>query len=333
MFSIYAYIFNERPIILFIKGLSYNLIPSLLFLLGADTAKKSDATIFKRILVSNIIIMLFGFVVILFPSFEDSLGQENLAITDFGFRFGSYLTSLPLGSTIASSIPILFMVAKKFKKPLVIIFAVVIIISLILTMQRGAWIAGIISFLLSLILKVRNSRHKILTSFGILIMIIFLITIFYFIYDIYFPDNLKLLLDRRLEDLDSSMFTSRTDQWESAFDMFLKYPLGFGLGAAGNKASTYGLQIIPDGNYFRILLEIGIIGFISFLFLNIKTMILAIQKHQLYLAILLLSFLMHAVGTNVFDFYYSSFIYWFILGYITYCDNKSKIHKEVYNKC
>ena len=113
------------------------------------------------------------------------------------------------------------------------------------------------------------------------------------------------------------MMSDRNYQVENGINTFFNYPLGFGLGAAGIKAAKYGMQVVPDGNILKILVETGIIGFIVFWSLNIRALIRGIRDRKYYCALIVLLFLSHSIGSNVLDFYYSSFVYWFILGYIS----------------
>ena len=105
-------------------------------------------------------------------------------------------------------------------------------------------------------------------------------------------------------------------QASKGIELFFKYPFGFGLGAAGNKASVYHMQVVPDGNLIRILVETGIVGIISFSIMNGNAILNGIKRKQYYLTLIILLFLAHSIGSNVLDFYYGSFVYWYILGFL-----------------
>ena len=115
----------------------------------------------------------------------------------------------------------------------------------------------------------------------------------------------------------SAMSAGRSEQASKGFDLFFHYPFGFGLGAAGNKASAYHMQVVPDGNLIRILVETGIVGMASFVIMNIKAVYQGIKNKYYYMTVIILLFLMHSVGSNVLDFYYGSFVYWYILGFLS----------------
>jgi hypothetical protein len=329
LLSLYAYLFNGRPISLYIQCISYNIIPSLLFLVGGHCATYSGEGVFRKILNNNIIIMFFGLVILFVPSLSVIVESESIEYVGMGYRFGSYLSSLVLGSVVVASVTFLFICKDKISKIMKLVFTLIIFLTLVLTMQRGAWIAGSISAVLCFLIYLRTEKRKQLRIIvgGVLIAVL-TVAFIYFIYQNYFTDGFKMYFERRLNSTITTMevITTRDYQWKDAISVFAEYPLGFGLGAAGNKASAYGLQIVPDGNYFRILVELGIFGFLSFVVVNVKAIIRSYKKNEPYYAVLLITFLLHAIGTNVFDFYYSSFIYWFALGYISCIEiSKKKI--------
>lgn len=326
LLSLCAYLFNDRPISLYIQCISYNIIPSLLFLVGGHCAAYNGEGVFKKILNNNIIMMFIGLVILFVPSLSVIVESESIEYVGMGYRFGSYVGSLILGSVVAVSISILFICKDKISKIMKLVFALIISVTLVLTMQRGAWIAGSISAVLCFLIYLKTEKRKPLSIVGGVLIVVLSVAFIYFIYQNYFTDNFKMYFEQRLNNTTTTMdvITSRDYQWKDAISVFTEYPLGFGLGAAGNKASAYGLQIVSDGNYFRILAELGIFGFLSFVVVNVKAIIRSYKKNEPYYAVLLITFLLHAIGTNVFDFYYSSFIYWFALGYISCIESSKK---------
>lgn len=331
IFSCYAYIFNNRPIVIFISCITYNLFPMLMYGIGkASTSGERDNPVFKYLLYSNIIIVMIGFLIYFIPSLAARVGMDSMmtagiSSTGKGYRFGSYLGSLELGSICAISVSLLLMYNFKHnlvKPMMLILFA----IALLLTMQRGAWIVGVISIiasmLISAVLDKKGFKTIILYS---LLGIVLTYTLIYFVGH-YMSAGLLQHLEIRLRGFNpESMSRGRSEQASNAFSVFLRYPFGFGLGAAGNKASTYHLQIIPDGNLLRILVETGIVGMLSFIILNVKAICNGIKHKYYYMTVIIGLFLAHSIGSNVLDFYYGSFIYWYILGYLNrpseYFDN------------
>lgn len=321
--SVFAYTFNGRPIAIFLSCITYNIIPMLMYGIGRCTsADEEHNPVYKGIVLSNIFIVIIGFLIYFSPSLAvrvhmDSIVTAGINERGVGYRFGSYLDSLMLGSVCAISIPLLltYQFSHKYLK---YVMLVMFSVALFLTMQRGAWTVGIVSLVGCLFISTVVRKKGIRTFFYYLIGgLLVAYAIYYFISN-FMSAGLLEHLRIRIERFNlNTMLSTRSHQTDNGIKVFLQYPFGFGLGAAGNKASPYNMQIVPDGNYIRILVETGIIGIISFAFLNIKSIIYGIKTKRYYSTLILALYMAHAIGSNVFDFYYGSFVYWFVLGYLS----------------
>lgn len=326
--SVYAYLFNERPIIIFATCITYNLFPMLMYGIGkASISGERDNPVFKSLIYSNIVIITVGFLIYFIPSLAARVGMDSITTAGIneagiGYRFGSYMGSLELGSICAISVPLLLMHTFKHKlvKPfLLIMFAVAIL----LTMQRGAWIVGIVSIIACMLIQAVFDREGFKSIFGYSLLGIVVVFVLVFFVDNYMSAGLLQHLQIRLQRFNYAyMARGRTTQASNAINLFFQYPLGFGLGAAGNKASAYHMQVVPDGNLIRILVETGIIGIVSFAIMNVKAIYNGLKHKYYYLTLIVLLFLAHSIGSNVLDFYYGSFIYWYILGFLNRTDNQ-----------
>lgn len=331
--SVYAYLFNERPIIIFATCITYNLLPMLMYGIGrASTATERDNPVFKSLILSNIVIIMVGFMIYFIPSLATRVGMDSMTTAGInaagiGYRFGSYMGSLELGSICAISVPLLLMY--KFKNRLLKpFFLVAFAVAILLTMQRGAWIVGIVSVIACMVIQAIFDREGFKTIFGYAILGILVVTVLLYFVDHYMSAGLLQHLQIRLQRFNYAyMSTGRTTQASNAFELFFRYPLGFGLGAAGNKASAYHMQVVPDGNLIRILVETGILGIISFTVMNVKAIYNGLRRKQYYLTLIIVLFLAHSIGSNVLDFYYGSFIYWYILGFM----NRPEAQNEIGN--
>lgn len=308
--TILCYSYNGLDIYFYFAGVSYNLIPSLLYILGTIYAQNVGEDCSYKILYSNLIILSIGIIVfILRPDFYSNMIGNNY------YRMESYMdSSMHVGNIAAVSIPIYFYNLKRFNKIQSISFALIILVGLVLSMQRSAWVVGAIVLVVSVcayLLK-RLNLDIVLKSYFIVIIIVVGILLFI---KFVLPESFEAHILRRFDTFDISMITSRSGQWKTAFDLFLEHPLGLGLGSAGHKTAAEGIYIVPDGNYFRILVETGIFGFLSFVYFNIQGLKHSWKKEK-YIFLIFIIFLLQAIGTNVFDLMYSSFVYWFLLGYI-----------------
>lgn len=333
--SIYAYLFNGRSIAIYLSCITYNLIPMLMYGIGkASISNEKNNPVIKALIYSNIVIVLVGFIIYFVPGIAARVGMDSMitagiSATGKGYRFGSYLGSLELGSICAISIPLVLMHEfnnKFIKYATLFMFAV----ALLMTMQRGAWIVGVVGIIsCAIISAVLNKKGlKVIIGYSFLGLIIAGILVFFV--EHYMSAGFLQHLQIRLMGLNvNSMSTGRTEQVADAMALFFKYPLGFGLGAAGNKASSYQMGVIPDGNLVRILVETGIFGMITFLALNIKAIVRGLSHKYYYMVLILVLFLAHSIGSNVLDFYYGSFIYWYILGFL----NRTEEQYDLAEKC
>lgn len=315
--SIGGYLINDRPIELYIKGISYNLLPSMLYIIGMVSAYEQK-NILKSILFSNSIMLFVGLVIyFLFPEFY------WVKIYDTGsslLRFGAYIGSIQTGNIAVANIPLIFSNKIKINQKIRPILLMISILSIILSAQRSAYINLVAIALLLLIVNFKVKRKlNVFKTFSLVITLLVCSFVIYQIFELLVSETLKNYFLIRIIKIDNSMVTDRSGQWMVALDYFFKFPLGMGLGAGGDKASIAGMLLIPDGSYLRILVETGMFGIVSF----IGTNIIAIMNNKAsgYHKLALLTYLTAAIGSNVFDLYYSSFVYWVLLGYIVNEEN------------
>lgn len=338
MISCLFYLFNGRPIIVLFSSISYNFIPMLLFFFGQRSVRQGVLnSTSKSILSANVFMMIVGLIpYLLFSDFYYKYIGQSLSIFTYGindYRFGSYISSLNLGSVCAASIPLYFVNFGNIKFWQKIMFMPVIIVSLILCMQRGAWIVSafaMLSCLMVFILQSKSNVGRKLSLFALLIL--GLLMVYVFRNDIFSQEQIAYL-DRRMNSISiKKMLGERSTQWNAALLTFLDYPFGLGIGAAGHKAVPYGLSIVNDGNWIRVLVETGVIGIITFVVLNLMAVVRLIKGKKYYLTILILTFCLAAIGSNVFDLYYSSFIYWFFLGSACKLGKTKSINQQLYRR-
>lgn len=319
--SVISYIWNERPLSIFIAAISFNLIPSLLYYLGKyiGNANQGDAMI-DRLLSAVIFMMAIGTVAyLLFPTFYYnhigvSIDSYTLGLVEY--RYGSFVSSLALGS-IGTICVILYFYRFEYlalwKKT---VYLPLIIVNVILCMQRSAWLTTLISLIVCLFLGFwgnHKSRVRLL-ALSVLYIIVALIALAN-IDKILTPTQLMYFKDRLNVLTISEMISSRSTQWIKAWNIICSNPItGFGLGSCGQKAAAYNLAIVTDGNHLRILAEIGFVGFLAFTIMNIRSVIRSIRGKNYYLALVVIVCNIAAIGSPIFDQYYSSFAFWLILG-------------------
>lgn len=317
--SVFGYLINDRPLELYFKAINYNLLPSMLYIMGMVSVRKED-NVLSLIVYSNSIILFIGLLIyFLFPEFY---WEKYYAAGGSLLRFGSYIGSIQVGSIAVVNIPLIFSNKLKIHLKIKLVLLIISIISIILCAQRSTYINLVIVtiLLLTVSFKIKSKLNLFRTVRVAIVLIISGILVFQ-IFDNFIGEQLKNYFLMRIMSIDDGMITDRSGQWIVAINYFLKFPYGMGLGAGGDKASALGMLLIPDGSYLRILVETGLFGISSFIGINIIAIMN--KKASIYHKIALTTYLLAAIGNNVFDLYYSSFIYWILLGYIVNEENDS----------
>lgn len=311
-----GYLINGKPILLFFQGISYNLFPALVYLIGAKDAGERDGDAINRAFLGSMFVIVVGLLFYyLKPDYYYSHLGQSLDSFVWGlndYRYGSFITSLNLGSLCVTSIGLWFSTIRKRNILLNGVFAISILLSLFLSMQRSAWIASAICIIFIVLLSKLSKRRKFVIVSLTVLLFCFTLVGSERIFTTAQIDNFR----NRLSYLTvEKMVSTRISQWRIGIDTFFDYPFGAGLGTMGHKAAEAGFtEVVADGNYLRMLSEIGIIGFCTFLILIIRGVKNVFGKQMEILAVLI-GFCLQAVGSNVFDLFYSSLFFWYLLGY------------------
>jgi len=307
--------FLASNLMVYLYGFSYLLIPQLFFY-KIGVAVKNTKQALLLLLRCNVVLVLVSIVLyILRPDFYLNLIFSKFSETfDFygGFvpRLVGYIAdSMAMGVICSSSFILTLAYVEKNK----FIYLLIFLAGSIMSMQRGSWVTLVVASAIYLILS--KKLFKLSLRWLVLIGLI-AVSIVYFITSIDVEGNLSYLelISRRFDNIGSAG-GERYMQWFGVIDAVRNYPFGFGLGALSHKGVGMGFPVVcPDGNYFRILGDTGVFGFLIFLFLNCVTLWFLLKNRRYGLMCALLVFLAQAIGTNVFDLYYASFIYWFLMG-------------------
>lgn len=318
--SVVGYLDNGRPISVFFSALSFNVIPSLLFLVGFNVAKcRGTSKVLGLLLDAIIFMMIFGTVTyIIFPSFYYKYVGASIDSYTYGlgdYRYGSFISSLALGSIGTIALVVYFKLFGELPLFKRVFYLLIIILNIVMCMQRSAWLLSFIALAFCLFNMSRNKKiRKRIIFLGLLLIVLGLI----------FLSNAKLFMSSerlnyymaRLSAFNfKDLVFSRSEQWIEAWDVFLQNPLfGLGLGSCGQKAVPYNLAVVTDGNHLRILAETGIFGFVPFVALNVIAVSRCVKKREFHLGLIIVLCNFAAIGSPIFDQFYSSFAYWFILG-------------------
>jgi hypothetical protein len=157
-----------------------------------------------------------------------------------------------------------------------------------------------------------------------------IIAIIYFVST--FGDTYDIVLKRISTIFDGSVLNERKNMWTSFFKPDTNYILGEGFNIAGHAAIKYGMPSITDGEFHKLLYEIGILGSAIFYFFLLGTIVCA-MKNIKYCRVelsVILFFLCAMYGANPYGMESTVPIYWFCAGRIwnVYYNNNIK-HQNI----
>ena len=268
-----------------------NLIKNFVFLIGCYVIFKIDKKVFIKFI--NLIVMIFIFVacdvIFQYLTGKDFFGFEK-SPASYGRLSGPFGDELIVGSFLSKIIYIaaLFFLINFKKKYYDIIFILVGSIVIFLTKERSASIMTVLTMFLYVFFRVKNLKLKILSTVMIFSIIFAAIT--------FIPNTSKRLKIIYYED-----YTFLDTQWGAhfltSFEIFKKNPLlGSGLRTFRYECTKKYTENIPSKSansrctthphnfYFEILSDLGITGFILFLFFLFKilTKILSLPKRSFH---------------------------------------------------
>lgn len=293
-----------------LMGIYLNIFP----MLGFFISRGIEFKVFKNIIL-NIVLIHCILGIILYPFFRivDAGSPLVKSLTE-GVAYGRM--SGISGSLIFGNLIMIGFIVSFFTKKM---FLPLIAFCLLFNAQRSAWLAASFSILIYLLYLLKNLRLKNFLTYTIFILVFVIIGIS--LISNYIDFDIDFMLSR----LDSvgNASSERQGQWVSGMKNFISYPLGTGVGQVGHVAARFEeassiYNIVPDGDYFRILSEYGMIGGLFYIFVISSvflSFILIKKMDQIVVLALVIGILIQMVGSNISEFYFANFIYWLIFGY------------------
>jgi len=331
MFSI-ALIYIPISIFLYLSSLKSVLYGALMFLLpmtGYFFSRLIPINVFsKSIIFVGLIHAIFGILTYGFIQFPFSIQAliETIKKGTMAFRMSSVSGSLGLGALMLVSFAFSLIKLLQDKNKANIITALLLFFALIMTMQRSAWIGASFYFFLVFIymhLNTKNifSKKNIYLFFSVLLIVGIIISQ-------YIDLNIRSFVISRIYSISGEELnpvSERSFMWLGGVENFLQVPSGLGLGTTGQAARvgnfTSSYHVVTDGDYFRILSELGIGALFFYLYLftfifigffNLRNM--SIERFAAYLVVIGLS--INMIGSNTTEFHFVNFLYWMSLGYL-----------------
>ena len=308
--SIVLYAINGIPLSVFVAEWSNSILP-IFFYYFAQKNIENSSTFYEKTLYVLILSFVIGFYLWIsesgmyriFMNTTEGLGTDLLF---FQSLFGLTATGAfgIIGFIISASL--IFKSNGANGKIALIICA----IAAMLTFRRAALLVLLMAIIAFHYLGYYKYRY--IKRIYIVAELIFFYLVYIVVYDQY-GNLINSVFERG--GMISDAFETRNEAWKHAFD----YPYlitGRGLGSVGHKALEYSEILIPDGNYFKIIAETGIIGFslfASILVLATVSGIKNLREDYMQLGIVLAMCLI-AVGSNILTYQSIAPIFWFSVG-------------------
>jgi hypothetical protein len=326
------------------------------FILWLNFEKKHLEWVYQllhRIFLWYFLVAVIGLLLyFVFPDFENYLIQRSGGkhFAYFIRRMGSFIFNpVPLGTllSVASLYYSHLLITKGNKKYYFI--SIILLVSLLLTISRGAIIAYIISALIYLLSTKFTKR-----SIWLLLIWIFTFSSFsFFVSNLEYINDLisgkndvqinkgvavggKINMDKsgwmynstvKTAGMDSSV--SRVKLWKKSFADFKARPFGYGFGNSGhiatqyfgkNSTTTNAAVSATDGWFIKLATETGILGLITYLLLCITIGIALIKKkgdllkvNWLFFACFFILVNIQNVGSNVLDYFCFAPLFWIMI--------------------
>jgi len=308
------FISSGLPISVFIREYSNSILP-IFFYYFAKLYDKKNKNFYQITLKAILLCFVIGFILFLkqpyyYRAYLDSIEGTgtNIILTSNYFRSLVGLTmtgSLGVVGVVMSFSNIIKSKGRKGK-----IALMVCIIAIALTFRRSAMFVALAAFFVFHYLgyiKYTLLKKRILIAE---IVILFLIIL-------YLNENFGewvLMLDERFNML-SEAVDERSGSWVEGLQ-YGNLIIGDGLGVFGHKAVEYSDKYIPDGNYIRMLAELGVIGTSIFFSIIIGTLFKGFKKLRVYFLELgiIIGLCIQAVGSDIFSFQLIVPILWYSVG-------------------
>lgn len=199
----------------------------------------------------------------------------------------------------------------------------------LLSMQRSAWIAA---FLTLIILHYWLLKWKTIKPYHVGIEIISSIVGCFVFWQYIMNIFNRWILEHKVSGEKSFEIFGRTSQWIQSIGQS-NWLTGSGLGMRGHRATVVG---VADGDWIRLLCEIGIVGVISLLIIIVISLKNAFwdTKRGIVPAMIIVIFFLQAIGSNVFEFQILAPVFWMSVGEIVnYSEGKRRKRLSYENDC
>lgn len=316
--SVALYAVNEMPLTVFVAEWSNSILPVFFFYFAKGEKLRFE---FYRITLNAILVsFVMGFFLWvveseMYRAFMDVTEGVGTDLLYFQSLFGLTATAVfgVIGYLISSS---LFFETKE-KRWLVSI--IICSIAVVLTFRRSAALVLLLSIIFTH--YICYFKYKFIGKINLIVEVVFIGAVFLTLqYD--YSEPLGMFFERAYDV--SEAINSRSDTWEYAYNLN-GMTVGAGLGAFGHKALGYSSTLITDGNYHKLMAEIGLIGFAIFMLIIISTLLRCLLnlRHRYLEFGIVSAFSIIAIGSNVLTFQALAPLFWYAIGCVWMRSNQT----------
>ena len=321
----FNYFLNNLPIKIYFSEIQLQIIPIFFFFIGFNK-RNSNNRMYNYTLYGTFFMCLIGlFLYIEQPDWYiewrkngliDWVGNINVDSVILNLGLSSFFYT-PYYTGYLSLISIIILLDLIYKNGFTIYYFLLFLLfslTLLLSQMRVAWLFFVLLVFFTIIYWLIKKPKKGLFFLGIIFLIF---SIFIFILKITLDSSILDILFERLYST-SSVVSERSSTWNIEIKNLFDLLFGHGLGSASHQAHYLGFSSITDGQYFKILYELGIFGFFLFLTIIFFSLIRGFKYFNYYFieVLIILFFVFANVGANPLSMPIIIAIFWFSLGRI-----------------
>jgi hypothetical protein len=302
----------------YLYGLNIQVLPMLMYFAVKGLGEYDLRRIVRVFIGLQAICAMVGIVLFLArPNFYTAYLGERLGVEQEWqsyARLQSYIGSTATG--ILSAVAIALLADVRWSRFVRYALAVLFLLTIFLTQQRGAYVSGILAAGFFLY-RSRVSPLALAAAVGVSVAAL-LVTLG----SLGFGTDLlaDLFRSRVVEDLiQGSPVGERAEAYEKGLGFISTFPLGLGLGATTSAADDAGAHVggqVVDAYYMRVASDLGVPGLALFIaVLAVGAYVAARSPRYRAFAVVVLIYAFQSTGTNVLDSYFVSHVFWMWLGF------------------
>lgn len=335
--SIICVIVSGKPVSLYINSIAFYVMPMFVAYVGYADDKN---TFYKFFVGSCIVLFVIGIYLHFFRpawyqtavldlttgawSYEKNIFQDDNWIIENARMQSFLLDSYAISYYSMFSLPLVLYslyVDPSWKK-VKYFFVFVIYASSMLCMQRVSMVCTTGTLIFYYYLR---HKHQLLLTLTILIILFVIISLL--VSQLADNDFFAMVYDRWMHmSFSEAMEGSRTKQINGIMNAWGNYLFGEGIGTGGGEARKMGIVGASDCNTLKMLYEQGIVGFLLFHFLALKSLIVAYNNIKFLFPefIIIGCVLLSMIGADPLTYSFYIIPFWYAIGRVWNIYNYSK---------